>query len=138
MVKACVSCVQAGLRSELEIATDEMERAQQRLATLEREKDILLQGTSSPTAAQAANKAPPNKLVEESLRNELQNQVRFAPFHTFYDVNLSCELSQETPACELEVQVSIYLQCLIAETEDKEQTVYLQHVPPQEDERHVA
>ena len=87
MVKACVSCVQAGLRSELEIATDEMERAQQRLATLEREKDILLQG--SPTAAQAANKAPPNKLVEESLRNELQNQVRFAPFHTFYDANLS-------------------------------------------------
>lgn len=52
-----------------------MERAQQRLATLEREKDTLLQGTTSPTAAQAANKAPSNKLVEDSLRHELQNQV---------------------------------------------------------------
>ncbi len=94
-LKASVSVVQAGLRSELEIATDEMERAQQRLATLEREKDILVQGTSSPTAAQAANKAPPNKLVEESLRNELQNQVLAAPFHTFHGASLSCELSQE-------------------------------------------
>jgi len=72
-----VDCVywQAGLRSELEIATDEMERAQHRLATLEREKDVLLQGTSSPTAAQAAMRSAPNKLVEESLRKELQNQV---------------------------------------------------------------
>ena len=52
-----------------------MERAQQRLATLEREKDTLLQGTPSPTAAQAAPRAPANKLVEDSLRNELQNQV---------------------------------------------------------------
>jgi hypothetical protein len=89
ILKACVSWVQAGLRSELEIATDEMERAQQRLATLEREKDILLQGTSSPTAAQAANKAPANKLVEESLRNELQNQVLAAPYHTLHDASLS-------------------------------------------------
>lgn len=52
-----------------------MERAQQRLATLEREKDTLLQSTTSPTAAQAANRAPANKLVEDSLRHELQNQV---------------------------------------------------------------
>ncbi len=96
MLKATVSWVQAGLRSELEIATDEMERAQQRLATLEREKDTLLQGTSSPTAAQAANKAPSNKLVEESLRKELQNQVCVTPLpDTFHGASLSCELSQE-------------------------------------------
>ncbi len=92
--------MQAGLRSELEIATDEMERAQQRLATLEREKDILVQGTSSPTAAQAAKKAPANKLVEESLRNELQNQVFFAPIKTFCNANLSCELSHEVSPSE--------------------------------------
>ena len=71
---SCPVCWQAGLRSELEIATDEMERAQQRLAALEREKEVL-QGTTSPTASQAASRAAPNKLVEESLRNELQNQV---------------------------------------------------------------
>ena len=65
---------QAGLRSELEIATDEMEKAQQRLAALEKEKEVL-QGATSPTASQAAFRAAPNKLVEESLRNELQNQV---------------------------------------------------------------
>ena len=65
---------QAGLRSELEIATDEMEKAQQRLAALEREKEGL-QGTHSPTASQAASRVTPSKLVEESLRNELQNQV---------------------------------------------------------------
>lgn len=98
MLKAIVSCVQAGLRSELEIATDEMERAQQRLATLEREKDILLQGTSSPTAAQAANKAPQNKLVEESLRAELQNQVLAALFHAVHATNFSFEQSQEMSA----------------------------------------
>ena len=69
----CV-CWQAGLRSELEIATDEMEKAQQRLAALEREKEVL-QAAASPTAAQAAARATPNKLVEDSLRNELQNQV---------------------------------------------------------------
>lgn len=62
---------QAGLRSELEIATDEMEKAQQRLAALEREKAVL-QGTSSP---QVASTTAPNKVVEDSLRNELQNQV---------------------------------------------------------------
>lgn len=63
------------MRSELEIASDEMEQAQQRLATLEKEKEVLLQGTSSPTAAQAIMRTAPNKLVEESLRHELQNQV---------------------------------------------------------------
>ena len=51
-----------------------MEKAQHRLAALEREKEAL-QGTTSPTASQAASTAAPNKLVEESLRNELQNQV---------------------------------------------------------------
>ena len=65
---------QAGLRSELEVATDEMEKAQQRLAALEKEKEVL-QGPTSPTASQAASRPAPNKLVEESLRNELQNQV---------------------------------------------------------------
>ena len=67
---------QAGLRSELDIATDEMEKAQQRLAALEREKEVL-QGTTSPTASQAFSEAAPNKLVEESLRSELKNQVSF-------------------------------------------------------------
>ena len=71
-----LSCVQAGLRSELEVATDEMERAQQRLATLEKEREVLLQGSTSVNAAQAAMRAAPNKIVEDSLRNELQNQVR--------------------------------------------------------------
>ncbi|KAL0022630.1 hypothetical protein WJX77_011900 [Trebouxia sp. C0004] len=87
---------EAGLRSELEIATDEMERAQQRLTTLEREKDILLQGSSSPTAAQAANKAPSNKLVEESLRNELQNQRGIV-------AHLHEELSSSTERLQAEV-----------------------------------
>lgn len=67
-------CGQAGLRSELEIATDEMEKAQHRLAALEREKEAL-QGTTSPTASQTTSNGASNKLVEESLRNELQNQV---------------------------------------------------------------
>lgn len=71
-----VLCGQAGLRSELEIATDEMEKAQQRLAALEREKEVL-QGTTSPKATQVTPRAAPNKLVEESLRNELQSQVCF-------------------------------------------------------------
>lgn len=64
---------QAGLRFELEIATDKMEKAQQRLATLQREK--VLQGTTSPIGSQAASRAAPNKLVEENLRSELQKQV---------------------------------------------------------------
>ncbi len=64
---------QAGLRSELEIATDEMEKAQQRLAGLEREKAIL-QGATS-LAASSVSTAAPNKAVEESLRKELQNLV---------------------------------------------------------------
>ena len=50
-----------------------MEKAQQRLAALERKKEVL-QGTT-PRAAQAASGAAPNKLVEKSLRNELQSQV---------------------------------------------------------------
>ena len=66
---------QAGLRSELEIATDEMEKAQQRLAALEREREAL-QGSPSPTAPQPPARTSPNKLVEESLRNELHNQVQ--------------------------------------------------------------
>ena len=38
----------AGMRSEVEIATAEMDRAQQRLAALEREREALLQQASPP------------------------------------------------------------------------------------------
>ena len=69
------------MRSELEVATDEMERAQQRLATLEKERETLLQGAASVDAAQAIVRAAPNKVIEDSLRNELQNQVCFLPSH---------------------------------------------------------
>lgn len=65
---------QAGLRSELEIATDEMEKAQQRLAALQREKAVL-QDTTFLMASSVASKAAPNNAVEESLRKELRNQV---------------------------------------------------------------
>ncbi|KAL3136045.1 hypothetical protein ABBQ32_007079 [Trebouxia sp. C0010 RCD-2024] len=64
---------QAGLRSELEIATDEMEKAQQRLAALQREKAVL-QDTTFLMASSVASKAAPNNAVEESLRKELRNQ----------------------------------------------------------------
>lgn len=84
---------EAGLRSELEIASDEMEQAQQRLATLEKEKEVLLQGTSSPTAAQAIMRTAPNKLVEESLRHELQNQ-RGVVAHLHQELSSSMERLQ--------------------------------------------
>lgn len=37
------------MRSEVEIATAEMDRAQQRLAALEREREALLQQASAPS-----------------------------------------------------------------------------------------
>lgn len=70
--KICV--VQAGLRSELDIATDEMERAQRQLAALEKQREVLQQGSAaaSPRAAPAATA---NSALEDSLRKELQTQV---------------------------------------------------------------
>ncbi|KAL3131491.1 hypothetical protein ABBQ38_007797 [Trebouxia sp. C0009 RCD-2024] len=86
---------QAGLRSELEIATDEMEKAQQRLAALEREKAVL-QDTTSLTASLVASKAAPNNTVEESLRKELQNQREVV-------ARLHADMSSSTEQLQAEV-----------------------------------
>jgi hypothetical protein len=76
----------AGLHSELALAVEEMERSQQRLATLEREKTGLLdrlaaqqqgqQGGGGDAGAGAAG-APggASRATEESLRQELSAQV---------------------------------------------------------------
>ena len=78
-----------------------MEKAQQRLAALEREKAVL-QGTTSLTASSVASTAAPNKAVEDSLRKDLQNQVCSIhcdtstplsiqkPFHLFVFHTRSC------------------------------------------------
>eukprot|EP00887_Chlorella_sp_A99_P007147 scaffold2.g7147.t1 len=69
----------AGMQSELEFATAEMERAQQRLAMLEREKEALLQKVQAAVQAQEASEAAPERRdAEESLRQELQAQWELA------------------------------------------------------------
>ena len=77
----------AGLQSELELATTEMERSQQRLATMEQEKAALLQrlaaqqqgaGAGSEAAGgggAAAAGGGGSRAAEESLRQELHAQV---------------------------------------------------------------
>ena len=83
----------AGLQSELELATEEMERSQQRLATLEREKQGLLtrlqqqqqqagggaaggeEGGEEGAGAGGLAGSGGSKVAEESLRQELYAQV---------------------------------------------------------------
>ena len=66
--------MQAGLRSELEIATDEMERAQRQLAALEKQREVLQQDAAA-SSPRAASRVTPSRAVEDSLRKELQGQV---------------------------------------------------------------
>ncbi|KAI3427262.1 hypothetical protein D9Q98_007195 [Chlorella vulgaris] len=80
----------AGLQSELELATDEMERSQQRMATLEQEKASLLarlqqqqqQGGGDGDGEAGAVAAGPagggGRLAEDSLRQELYAQRELA------------------------------------------------------------
>ena len=81
----------AGLQSELELATEEMERSQQRLATLEQEKQGLLtclqqqqagggmaggqEGGEEGVGTAGLAGSGGSKVAEESLRQELYAQV---------------------------------------------------------------
>ena len=80
----------AGLQSELELASEEMDRSQQRLATLEQEKAALLARLQQQQQQQQAAALPgaeggeggagsSGKAAEESLRQELYAQVRGGP-----------------------------------------------------------
>ena len=64
----------AGMQSELEFATAEMERAQQRLGMLEREKEALLAKVHAAAAEREAEAAGGSRGAEESLRQELTAQ----------------------------------------------------------------
>lgn len=66
---------QAGLRSELEIATDEMERAQRQLAALEKQREVLQQGSAAASPRAAVSAPTASSALEDSLRKELQSQV---------------------------------------------------------------
>ncbi|PSC73915.1 Transcription factor CCAAT displacement CDP1 [Micractinium conductrix] len=74
----------AGLQSELERATEEMERSQQRLATLEQEKKGLLarlQDGGAPVAGEGGGtggSGGAGRAAEESLRQELYAQRELA------------------------------------------------------------
>lgn len=85
----------AGLQSELELATDEMERSQQRMATLEQEKASLLarlqqqqqqqaggdgDGEAGAVASGAAGGG--GRFAEDSLRQELYAQVGVGDWKT--------------------------------------------------------
>ena len=67
--------LQAGLRSELEIATDEMERAQRQLAALEKQREVLQQGSTAASPRVAVSTTTASSALEDSLRRELQSQV---------------------------------------------------------------
>ena len=96
-----ICVVQAGLRSELDIATDEMERAQRQLAALEKQREVLQQGSAaaSPRAAPAATAI---SALEDSLRKELQSQVGSV-----------CVLEQDMKACCITVCVTNLMGCVI-------------------------
>ena len=75
---------QAGLRSELEIATDEMERAQRQLAALEKQREVLQQGSAAASPRAAVSAPMASSALEDSLRKELQSQV-CSPNHLTYN-----------------------------------------------------
>jgi DNA repair exonuclease SbcCD ATPase subunit len=85
----------AGLQSELELATDEMERSQQRMATLEQEKASLLarlqqqqqqqaggDGDGEAGAVAAGPAGGGGRFAEDSLRQELYAQVGVGDWKT--------------------------------------------------------
>ncbi|KAK9803913.1 hypothetical protein WJX72_004650 [[Myrmecia] bisecta] len=66
----------AGMQSEMEIATAEMDRAHQRLVALEREKEVLLSQAGGAPAAVAEDER--KRAAEDQLRNELHTQRELA------------------------------------------------------------
>lgn len=80
----------AGRQSELELASAELERAQERLASLEREKQVLVQQLAAPQQAQAQQQPQGGSTggggaasgghpsLEDSLRQELSTQREMA------------------------------------------------------------
>lgn len=94
---------QAGLRSELDIATAEVDRAQQRLLALEGEREKVMQQASVVPADDSAQEQQ-TRVVEQSLRSELQSQ-RAAASRLQQDYSqLSATFEAETAAWQSRCQ----------------------------------
>lgn len=78
---------QLGMQAELDLATAEIERAQQRLLALEQEKAGLMEGAERAGVGPAGTSKPRDQLAnaaEEAVRAELSTQVQF--LYTTVDV----------------------------------------------------